>query len=86
MKEKDIAIRVSHLGKRYTIGHLEPYRTFADTITNAVTAPLKRLGGIGGASPPPEEFWALKDVSFDVMQGEVALDYRAEWCREVNTA
>lgn len=76
MREKDIAIRVSHLGKRYKIGHRQPYRTFADTITNVVTAPFRRFGGSRGVSSAldpssPEEFWALKDVSFDVMQGEV---------------
>jgi len=62
------AIRVSHLGKKYTIGGpQEKYLTFRDAIVNSVKAPFKRLS----SHEPPQEFWALKDVSFDVEQGEV---------------
>ena len=62
------AIRVSHLGKKYTIGGpQEKYRTFRDAIVNSAKAPFKRLS----SSEPPQEFWALKDVSFDVEPGEV---------------
>jgi len=62
------AIHVSHLGKKYTIGGpQEKYRTFRDAIVNSAKAPLRRLS----SSEPPQEFWALKDVSFDVEPGEV---------------
>jgi lipopolysaccharide transport system ATP-binding protein len=62
------AIRVSHLGKKYTIGGpQEKYRTFRDAIVNSAKAPFRRLS----SSEPPQEFWALKDVSFDVEPGEV---------------
>jgi lipopolysaccharide transport system ATP-binding protein len=61
-------IRVSHLGKKYSIGGpQEKYLTFRDAIVKSVKAPFKRLS----SHEPPQEFWALKDVSFDVEQGEV---------------
>lgn len=68
MHSKDISIQVRGLGKKYRIGGpQEKYLTFRDAITNSFKAPLKRLTSQGA----PPEFWALKDVSFDVEQGEV---------------
>ena len=68
MSSDKIAISVKGLGKKYTIGGpQEKYRTFRDAIVNSVKAPFKSLS----SHEPPVEFWALKDVSFDVEQGEV---------------
>ena len=70
-------IRVHNLSKRYRIGRVEPYRTLRESIVRSVTAPgrLARalLGGArdGGAHDGERHVWALRDVSFDVMPGEV---------------
>ena len=68
----DYAIRVEGLCKEYVIGGREEVdRTFRESITDAIAAPLRRLRAIGQEPPPEERFWALKDVSFEVKPGEV---------------
>jgi lipopolysaccharide transport system ATP-binding protein len=67
----DIAIRVENLGKRYRLGKRERYRTLRDTLTDLVTAPFRRLRSGPSPDAPAETIWALKEVSFDVKQGEV---------------
>jgi len=67
----DIAIHVLGLGKKYTIGGpQEKYLTFRDAITNSVRAPFRKLTQRGG-DQSTNEFWALKDISFDAHKGEV---------------
>ena len=66
----EYAIRVEQLGKRYRIGERETYRALRDTLTNAVTAPLRRLRS-GDRSRADNTIWALRDVSLDVGRGEV---------------
>jgi lipopolysaccharide transport system ATP-binding protein len=68
MSADDIVISVKDLGKKYSIGGpQEKYLTFRDAITNSIRSPFRHLM----TRQPPREFWALKDVSFDVEQGEV---------------
>jgi len=62
----DAVIHVEGLGKRYRVGERERYLALRDVITRAFTSPLRR-----GPKRSPEMLWALKDVSFEVAQGEV---------------
>ncbi|MCH7542924.1 MAG: ABC transporter ATP-binding protein, partial [Proteobacteria bacterium] len=80
----DIAIRVEGLSKRYFIGEGGPrYLTLRDIITEGLTWPLRmarRFAGNGAGDRPTgpaakagsagDHIWALKDVTFDVRQGE----------------
>jgi lipopolysaccharide transport system ATP-binding protein len=64
MSSNDIAIRVSNLSKCYQI-----YDTPRDRLKQFV---VPRLQGLAGQTPRQyfREFWALKDVSFEVKKGE----------------
>jgi ABC-type polysaccharide/polyol phosphate transport system ATPase subunit len=67
----DIAIRLEGLGKQYKIGKREAYRSLRDTLVDALAEPFRRFGSGGPREDPAEKFWALRDVSFEVKQGEV---------------
>jgi lipopolysaccharide transport system ATP-binding protein len=68
----DCAISISGLGKRYNIGaQLQRSKTLRDAITNAATAPFRRLKHAGSSTGHVTTIWALRDVSFDVEPGQV---------------
>ena len=60
-------IHAEGLGKRYRVGERERYFALRDVITRAFTAPFRR----NGPTSTQDYLWALRDVSFDVKQGEV---------------
>jgi len=65
------AIRVDGLGKKYKITHEARgrYKTLRESVMDLAAAPFRRLKGESGTTQ--EEFWALKDVAFEVQPGEV---------------
>jgi lipopolysaccharide transport system ATP-binding protein len=69
----DIVIRAEGLGKRYRIGERERYLALRDVLARALSAPARLFQARKPASPngDPAHIWALKDVSFEVRQGEV---------------
>jgi len=67
------AIRVENLGKSYRIGKDQSkrgYKTLRESVTDMLSAPLRHLRS-GAALGHTEEFWALKDINFEVEPGEV---------------
>jgi lipopolysaccharide transport system ATP-binding protein len=63
-------IKVENIGKRYQIGGLDAgYATFREFLASAMVMPIKRLRRVPKARK--ETIWALKDINFEVEQGEV---------------
>src|SRR5688500_17785261 len=65
-------INVRGLGKAYRIGMVNPTHTnFRETVMELAMTPFKRLRKYSEDWNEPDTYWALKDVSFEVGQGEV---------------
>ena len=73
-------IRVNDLSKRYRIGATEQgYKTFREAIVDGISAPVRNLAKLrkltkfkSGQSQNEEDIiWALKDICFEVNEGEV---------------
>jgi lipopolysaccharide transport system ATP-binding protein len=71
----DTVIRVENLGKKYIIGHQNPggYKSLRDVMANSAKSLRRRLVKPLGkklSDQTVEEFWALKDVSFEIKKGD----------------
>lgn len=63
-------IEVHDISKKYILSHQRlPYETLRDTVTEFAKKPFHMLRGQGRTTK--EDFWALKDINFNVQQGEV---------------
>jgi lipopolysaccharide transport system ATP-binding protein len=79
--EDRVAIRARGVGKLYRRGQMASSGLLAERLNDAVLSPVRRLLGRAPSTediiidteheaPETDEFWALKDVSFDVHYGE----------------
>ena len=72
----DIAIKVENLSKKYLIQHekQQSYDTFQDTLINSGKKIITSLNPFYKTSKAEdgtvEEFWALKDVNFEIKKGD----------------
>lgn len=74
-------IQIENLSKVYQVDRTAPrrrggYRTIREDLARIATAPWRRFcrawdAKAGSAAGSTEEFWALKDVSFDIQPGDV---------------
>jgi lipopolysaccharide transport system ATP-binding protein len=78
----DTVIKVENLSKLYRIGAKEGYKTFRETLIDSAKAPflvgrdivkkvIKPFPREAGAPHEENTIWALRNVSFEVKQGEV---------------
>ena len=73
----DVVIRSEKLGKRFMIGHrAEQDHVFVDVLARSMRSAFRKSADMLKGKPlvdgdTLEEFWALRDVDFEISQGEV---------------
>ena len=66
------AVSLQGIGKLYQLAHQSArHATFRDALTALALSPLRRFQQLRGTDASMEDFWALRDVSFDVQAGQV---------------
>src|ERR1700720_659156 len=70
---RKVVIHSVGLGKRYAIGERARYLALRDVLANAMNAPRRFFGRNrrNNSNRSREQLWALRDVSFDIQEGEI---------------
>jgi lipopolysaccharide transport system ATP-binding protein len=63
-------IEAKNLGKRYLIGERQPYLALRDSMAELLKKPFRLFQKHEPSHPGQNEFWALKDVNFQIQKGE----------------
>lgn len=66
-EQKEVVVSVKNLSKRYLIGNDQSNDTIRDSIVNSLRS---LVSSEAREKKKGKEFWALKDVTFDVYKGE----------------
>ena len=66
-----IAIRADGLSKRYRLGTGASYKTLREALPAMFSGAIRRVRLSGASDSEQNDFWALRDISFDVEHGEV---------------
>ena len=67
-------LEIRNISKEYRLGRaFQKTETFRELLERAATAPLRAFNGSSGerGAVKEERFWALRDITFDVREGEV---------------
>ncbi|MCB0193722.1 MAG: ABC transporter ATP-binding protein [Anaerolineae bacterium] len=72
----NLAVRVEKISKQYKITQRERYKTLRDTLTNLSSTFITKIhksyrNSNGHSNIDDDTIWALKDISFDVHDGEI---------------
>src|ERR1043165_4302450 len=63
---KDVVIRAENIGKRYVLSHGQRE---SDSLIGSVSGALRNILS-RGKNISKEDFWALQEVSFEIMRGD----------------
>jgi homopolymeric O-antigen transport system ATP-binding protein len=72
MTTGNVAVRVRDLSKEYRIGHrFDRYKTLRESLASLVSSPARLLRRRPRSAEGDDLLWALRDVNFEVREGEV---------------